>query len=83
MDPADVPVHCDTGPEGGCITCGDVAVPMRVREVDAAQGLALCQDDAGGMAWVEAALVADPAPGDLLLVHAGTALAALEPEERR
>jgi len=56
---------------------------MRVREVDAAQGLALCEDDAGGLAWVEAALVADPAPGDLLLVHAGTALAALEPEERR
>jgi hydrogenase maturation factor len=54
---------------------------MRVHEVDAAGGLALCEDPAGGLSWVEVALVPAPAPGGLLLVHAGTAIAALEPEE--
>jgi hydrogenase expression/formation protein HypC len=81
VDPPADPAHCDTGQDGGCITCGDVAVPMRVHEVDAAGGLALCEDPAGGLSWVEVALVPAPAPGGLLLVHAGTAIAALEPEE--
>jgi hydrogenase maturation factor len=46
--------------------------------VDDARVLALCEDDDGARSTVEIALVAPPAPGDMLLVHAGTALATLE-----
>ena len=60
-----------------CITCGDDGVPMRVLRVDAARGLALCEDGDGAHASVEIALV-DAGVGDTLLVHAGTALARIE-----
>ncbi len=59
-----------------CITCGDVAVEMTVLRVDAARGLALCECDEGRES-VEVALVGDVAEGDLLLVHAATAIAHL------
>ena len=59
-----------------CITCGDDGVPMRVVLVDEARALALCEDGAGARSSVEIALV-DAAPGDTLLVHAGTALTRL------
>jgi hypothetical protein len=49
-------VHCD--PHHGCITCGDEAVPMRVRRVDEERGLALCEDGEGRRSSVEIALVA-------------------------
>ncbi len=62
-------------PACDCITCGDRAEAMRVRQVDAARGLALCEDDDGGRASVEIALVEPVAAGDVLLVHAGTAIA--------
>ena len=62
-----------------CITCGDDGVRMRVLAVDEARGLALCETaDGAGRESVEIALVAPVAPGDALLVHAGTALARLE-----
>jgi hydrogenase maturation factor len=48
---------------------------MRVQRVDAARGLALCEDGDGARASVETALVEPVAPGDVLLVHAGTAIA--------
>jgi hydrogenase assembly chaperone HypC/HupF len=57
-----------------CITCGDDGVPMRVVRIDAARGLALCEDAGGARASVETALVEPVAVGDTLLVHAGTAL---------
>ena len=53
-----------------CITCSDEAVPMRVVEVHA-DGLASCEDGS----TVETALVDPVERGDLLLVHAGTAIA--------
>ena len=59
-----------------CITCGDVAVEMTVVRVDAERGLALCESDEGRES-VEIALVGDVAEGDLLLVHAATAIAHL------
>jgi hydrogenase maturation factor len=59
----------------GCITCGDEAVQMRVLKVDEGRGLALCADDAERTESVEIALVAPVAPGDQVLVHAGTAIA--------
>jgi hydrogenase maturation factor len=58
----------------GCITCGDVAVPMCVVGVDRSRGLALCADQRGGRSSVEIALVEPVASGEVLLVHAGTAL---------
>jgi len=63
--------------EGHCITCGDVTVAMRVLAIDEGRGLALCEEEAGPRATVEIGLV-DAAPGDQLLVHAGTALVRLE-----
>jgi hydrogenase maturation factor len=65
--------RCDTG--SGCITCGDVAVQMVVVQVDEALGLALCETGEGAREQVEIALVAPVGVGDLVLVHAGTALA--------
>ena len=60
-----------------CITCGDDGVPMRVVRVDEVRGLALCEDGEGVRSSVETALVEPVAVGDTLLVHAGTALAAV------
>ena len=61
-----------------CITCSDEGVEMRVVAVDDERGLALCADPDGARSSVEVALVGPVAPGDALLVHAGTALARLE-----
>ena len=58
----------------GCITCGDTAVVLAVERVDRERGLALCADEAGDKETVEIELVAPVAPGERLLVHAGTAL---------
>ena len=63
------------GPSCGCITCGDEAIPMRVERLDAERGLALCADEQGARSSVETALVEAVGVGDLLLVHAGTAIA--------
>ena len=48
---------------------------MEVLRVDSARGLALCADADGRKETVEIALVAPVAPGDQVLVHAGTAIA--------
>ena len=63
----------------GCITCGDHAVELRVVSVDEASGLAVCADEHGGSADVDVLLVAPVAPGEQLLVHAGTAIARSRP----
>ena len=64
-----------------CITCGDDGVPMTVVRVDAAHGLAACTDDAGVEATVETTLVDPVAAGARVLVHAGVAIATLDPSE--
>jgi len=64
-------------PEHGCITCGDHAVAMRVLRVDETRVLALCEDGEGERSSVEIGLVEPVAPGDELLVHAGTAIQVL------
>lgn len=64
----------------GCITCGDVAVPLTVLRLDEGRGLALCVDEGGSSETVEIDLVAPVALGDRLLVHAGTAIARLSEE---
>ena len=55
-----------------CITCGDVAVPMRVVRVDG--DLAVCEAADGDVRAVEIALVEPVDEGDTLLVHADVAL---------
>jgi hydrogenase maturation factor len=67
-----LPPRCDDASH--CITCGDEALPLRVLAVDAARELALCESGGGERTTVEIALVAPVAPGDELLVHAGTAI---------
>ena len=58
-----------------CITCSDEARAMRVISVDEERVLALCAaEDDGCRQTVEIALVAPVALGDVLLVHAGTAI---------
>ncbi|HWI08327.1 MAG TPA: HypC/HybG/HupF family hydrogenase formation chaperone [Solirubrobacteraceae bacterium] len=64
----------------GCITCGDVAIPLTVLRLDEERGLALCADDDGNSETVEIELVAPVATGDRILVHAGTAIARLSEE---
>jgi hydrogenase maturation factor len=48
---------------------------MTVVRVDTERLLALCEDDGGARSSVEIALVEPVKPGDVLLVHAGTAIA--------
>jgi hydrogenase maturation factor len=67
----------------GCITCGDVAIPLTVLRLDDERELALCADDDGNCETVETALVAPVALGDRLLVHAGTAIAMLRRDDQR
>jgi hydrogenase maturation factor len=61
-----------------CITCGDVGDPSTVVAVDRDRELALCAGADGTRSTIEIALVAPVVPGDVLLVHAGTAIARLE-----
>ncbi len=68
-----LPPRCDDASH--CITCGDEAVPVTVVKVDSERELALCENGDGERTTVEIALVAPVAPGDELLVHAGTAIA--------
>jgi hydrogenase maturation factor len=62
--------HCDSP---GCITCGDVGVPMRVVRLSA-DASALCADAADATEEVACDLVWPVAPGDQVLVHAGVAI---------
>jgi hydrogenase maturation factor len=58
-----------------CQTCGDVAVAMRVLSVQAGSQLAVCAAADGARVDVDTGIVGAVAAGELLLVHAGTALA--------
>ena len=60
-----------------CVTCSDQGIEMRVVELDTS-GLARCRTagDADDT-LIDVELVAPVAPGDLVLVHAGVALALL------
>jgi hydrogenase expression/formation protein HypC len=60
---------------GHCITCGDDGDPMTVLALDTQRGLALCVGKDGRRASVETALVDPVEVGDVVLVHAGTAIA--------
>ncbi len=61
--------------ESHCITCSDEAVELRVVEIDEDRELALCESESGERSTVEIALVQPLALDDVVLVHAGTAIA--------
>ena len=65
---------CESQP--GCITCGDIAIPMRVLEVRDAT--AVCVDEEGTRHEVAADLIESVQGERWLLVHAGVAIAAVE-----
>jgi hydrogenase maturation factor len=67
-------------PDDHCITCGDVAVEVRVIMADEARELATGHDDSGVATEIDTMLVGPVAPGDRLLVHAGTAIARIGEE---
>jgi len=67
------PARCGTA--SGCITCSDEAMPLRVIAVDPAEHIAVCEDEVGYRSEVLTDLVDPVARGDILLVHAGAALA--------
>jgi len=54
---------------------------MTVVRVDDDRRLALCADETGARHTVETALVEPVSAGDRILVHAGTAIAALAPDQ--
>jgi hydrogenase maturation factor len=60
-----------------CITCGDVAVAMRVIRTGGEDGLADCVSEDGETAAVDVGLV-DVVPGDAVLVHACVAIQRIE-----
>ncbi|HET6173754.1 MAG TPA: HypC/HybG/HupF family hydrogenase formation chaperone [Gaiellales bacterium] len=65
--------------EAHCITCGDQGIPLLVVALEG-NGLARCRNEAAPAepdATVDVQLVGAVARGDLLLVHAGVALAHL------
>jgi hydrogenase maturation factor len=67
------PAEQATGGRNFCLTCGDVAIPMRVvRTGD--DGLADCVTEDGGAASVDLSLLDDARPGDEVLVHACVAI---------
>jgi hydrogenase expression/formation protein HypC len=66
----------DEHPGEVCITCSDTAVPVTVVAL-LGDGLALVDTGAGTEEEVSVALV-DAAVGDVVLVHAGEAIALVE-----
>ena len=64
------PTHRDDG----CVTCADTLTRMRVLEADGGRELALCVDDEQRRESVDTAILGEVSPGEVLLVHAGTAL---------
>jgi len=62
----------------GCLTCGDVAVPVTV--LRRADYDAICVDAHGNEGTVATELVGDVTAGERLLVHAGVAIEKLEAE---
>ncbi len=62
-----------------CVTCSDEGIPMRVVSEER-EGIATCEDQAGGRQHVQVDLVGPVRKGETLLVHAGTALLRLDVE---
>jgi hydrogenase maturation factor len=61
-----------------CITCGDVAIPMRVVRTGLEDGLAECVTADGQASEVDLGVVGEVRPGDEVLVHACVAIQRLD-----
>ena len=62
-------------PNESCVTCSDEAVEMGVVAVDSERSIALCSTAQGARLSIEVGLLEPVAVGEVLLVHAGTAIA--------
>jgi len=67
---------CEPDEYGHCATCADEAQQVRVLSVDNAAGLALAEVN-GVTGEVDISLVDNLAPGDVILIHGGVAIAKL------
>ena len=66
-----------------CVTCADEATAMRVVAVEnRGSQLAVCVGEDGARCTVDIGLLPDATVGELLLVHAGAALARVPAELR-
>ena len=74
LDPTSYEAACSV--VDGCLTCGDVAVPVTVLE--AGELDVLCEDRHGTRGRVAVELVAPVTAGERLLVHGGVAISRLE-----
>jgi len=72
-----VPGYC-TLDHGGCVTCSDAGIPVRVVSVEGDD--ALCEDAAGNRAEIAVELVAPVGVGEVLLTHGGVAIGKVEAE---
>lgn len=70
-------ISCVLDAEGHCITCSDEAVQVCVSSVDEENGLAQVTV-AGLTEEIDISLVESIAPGDVLLVHGGVAIARVD-----
>jgi hydrogenase maturation factor len=68
---------CTLDGEGHCITCSDEALQVRVLHVDEENGLAQVTLN-GAEEEIDISLIESIAPGDVLLVHGGVAIARVE-----
>ena len=70
-------ISCTLDAEGHCITCSDEALQVRVLDVDEENGVAQVTLD-GMDEEIDISLVESIAPGDILLVHGGVAIARVD-----
>ena len=70
-------ISCTLDAEGHCITCSDEALQVRVLYVDEENGLAQVTLN-GTSEEIDITLVESIAPGDVLLVHGGVAIARVD-----
>jgi hydrogenase maturation factor len=70
-------ISCALDAGGHCITCSDEALQVRVLYVDEENGLAQVTLN-GTSEEIDITLVESIAPGDVLLVHGGVAIARVD-----
>ncbi|MDR3069430.1 MAG: HypC/HybG/HupF family hydrogenase formation chaperone [Propionibacteriaceae bacterium] len=70
----------DALPES-CITCSDQGCPAEVVQAPSAPDFFTRVRTAAGEDEIDTTLVGEVAPGDWVLVHAGIAIARLDPQE--
>ena len=71
-------IHCT---DEHCLTCSDALLSVRVISLCEESGLAQIEVE-GQQEEIDVSLIEQVAPGDLLLVHGGVALARQPAEER-